>query len=264
MHSNCLQTNKKKSTFTLFPCPNSKDKTMPPPLIFGGIALEPQDSTKTLGFTLDKKLSMSEQIKEVIKKVRRGVFGLRCAASKLSYPARRTLYNGIVGVHFNYVDSLLNQASSTDLNKLQVEHNKAIRAMCKAPPRTSHFVLLQQNGFVDLSRKRAIHMLTLTYKCQYGIDSSEAVNGLFTKMKDVHHLGTRGAATGLLDLPRYQRKFTQKSFAYQAAYLWNKHPEARLAKSAKACRNLAFKCFQTEIAEEASEALKSKSSVPKL
>jgi len=217
--------------------------------------LETVHSTKMLGVIVDDKLTMSEQVQAVINKVRRGNYALRVAGPKLSLSARRLLYNGIVAPHFNYCDSLLNQASKTDQNRLQVEQNKAIRAVSLAPRMTNHHVLLSQHRWLDLAGKRRVHMATAVWKCQKGPCAPEAVSALLKPTANIHLHETRGAATGLLDLPRFKTEQGKRSFAFQAAKIWNGHVGARLARTAVECRNQVYRCELEEIDDEAVRAL---------
>ena len=89
--------------------------------------LEVVQTTKYLGVQIDSNLDWKEQTKAVSTKVSRAIGFLRHAKSFLPMASLKTLYTGIVELHFRYCCSVWGCAGSTDSNQYQKLQNRAAR-----------------------------------------------------------------------------------------------------------------------------------------
>jgi hypothetical protein len=247
MHQNCLQVNAKKTNYMFLSLCRAHE---PPRIFLDGIQLQPTPSIKLLGFKLDNRLSMAEQIDSVVKKVRSGAYALRISRRFLDERSRLLLYNGLVASHLNYCDMLLAQAGKTNLKKLQTVQDQAVRAVCKAPLRASADPLLQHLGFLNLEGKRCVHMATAVWKCVHGI-APEALSAFFQPVEEVHQHRTRGSTTDALFVRPVRTEQARRSFGHQAAMLWRKLPaNIRTARSAHECRERTYRYFLSAAAKK--------------
>ena len=76
---------------------------------------------------IDGSLEGKEQIKAVSFKVFRAIGFLKHAKSFLSLASLKTLYSGIVELHFRYCCSVWDFAEPTNINQLQKLQNCAAR-----------------------------------------------------------------------------------------------------------------------------------------
>ena len=89
--------------------------------------LEVVQTTKYLGPQIDCSLDWKQQIKAVCMEVSRAIGFLRHATPFLPLASLKTLYTGIVELHFRYCCSVWGCAGSTDISQLQRLQNRAAR-----------------------------------------------------------------------------------------------------------------------------------------
>ena len=159
-HNNCLKANSAKSDFLFM----TNKKLTPPTITFGNAVLSASDHIKILGFLLDSDLSMRKHVESVIKKARSGTYAIRLASRFVDLPTKKLMCDALVCSHFNYCDSVLGQANKTDLDRLQVAQNNAVRAIVGAHPLASAAKIRDQLGWLSLEGKRRVHMATTVWK----------------------------------------------------------------------------------------------------
>jgi len=212
-----------------------------PSIRFGEVDLPALPCVKILGFILDRRLSMKDQIDAVIRKARGGIYALRLAGRYVDLNTRRIIHDSIIGCHLNYCDAVIGQAGETNLKRLQITHNKSARAVAKAPPDSSATAIRARLGWLDLAGKRRVHMATTVWKCLNSADAPEALSELIVPVSQVHNYATRGATSGKLHVEGARTTQASRSFSSRAPAWWNELPQAaRLASSATQCRNITF------------------------
>ena len=157
--------------------------------------------------------------------------------------------DALVCSHFNYCDSVLGQANKTDLDRLQVAQNNAVRAIVGAHPLASAAKIRDQLGWLSLEGKRRVHMATTVWKAvdanvNPNADAPQALSDLVRPASLVHDHATRSATSNKLFVPRVNSSKAQKSFDYHAAKLWNDDdvvpPKARLSTTSTECREIVY------------------------
>lgn len=81
---------------------------------------------KYLGIVIDRNLSFSDHIDYLVKKIGKKIGFIR-TCKYLSEWCIRTVYNTIIEPYFIYCSSILFLCNKTDLAKLQILQNKAVR-----------------------------------------------------------------------------------------------------------------------------------------
>jgi hypothetical protein len=196
---------------------------------------------KILGFLLDDKLSMQNQISAVIKKANSATYAVRLAGKRVDLRTRMVMCDALAMSHFNYCDIALSQAGATDLARLQVAHNKVVRAVAGASHLASAAEIRSNLGWLDLENKRRVHLWTTVWKCFNAPEAPEALSSLLIPVNQIHGYGTRSATSNNLFVQRSRTVRASRSFAPLAVSAHNSMPpQVKLAKTAKECRNLAY------------------------
>ena len=135
--ANKLTTNSKKaSKFLLSKCDTSNASHNPTntfKIKMGSVDLEQVKSVKYLGVRLDEKVDWTEQVNTLVKKLSRaaGIF------SKLRYYLNNKvlieMYHALFNSHLQYAILCWGSTNATNLNRLQILQNRAIRNMTKSP-----------------------------------------------------------------------------------------------------------------------------------
>ena len=150
------------------------------------------------------------------------------------------IYEAIVQSHFNYCDGVLGQAKKTQLDRLQVAQNKAVRALVGAKPRCKAPPILKKLGYLNLDGKRRVHMATAVWKGLHA-QVPDALSTLFRPSSDVHFHRIRGAISIGVFIASVSTEQARRSFSHQAAMLWNSLPvDIRTTNSATKCRNMVY------------------------
>ena len=84
-------------------------------------------STRYLGVNIDSSLDGKDHIKVISSKVSRAIGFLKHARNFLPQDTLKTLYPGIVELHFRYCFSVWGCCGKTDLSQLQKLQNRAVR-----------------------------------------------------------------------------------------------------------------------------------------
>lgn len=244
LHLNCLKINPLKTQFMLV-TNNRSMANSPPSITINGSDIPATTSLTILGVRLDSRLTMKEQVNFVVGKARSGTYALRITNKFADRSGCKMVYEAIVQSYFNYCDGVLGQASKTQLDRLQVAQNKAVRAIVGAKPRSSAAPILKKLGYLNLDGKRRVHMATAVWKGLHG-QVPDALSSLFRHSSEVHHHRTRRAISEGVFVEPVSTEQARRSFSHQAAMLWNSLPvEIRTTDSASKCRNMVYRLLLT-------------------
>ena len=221
--ANRLTTNSKKaSKFLLSHCTHIS-RTMNFHIKMGNVELERVSSVKYLGVMLDEKVTWENQIDYLATKLSRsaGIF------SKLRYYLNpKTLlemYHALFNSRLQYAILCWGSASSTNLHRLQVLQNRAIRNMNKAP----RFYRLD-NYYIN-QRILKIHEL---YKLEVAKFMHGHFNGLlpvcfssfFVEIGNFHTYNTRSTSLRNYNSMAFKSTRGQRSIQYYGPKIWNEIP----------------------------------------
>ena len=128
------------------------------------------------------------------------------------------------------------------MNNIQLIENRMLRRITgsKLSDQRRTADLLDETGLLSINQMTAQSILGETWKAMNGL--SPSLEHLFTTTAQRMERSTRSAAAGVLVVPRASKTMS-KSFAYQAAKLWNSAPEEiKAARSFNAAKR-AIKAF---------------------
>ena len=176
--------------------------------------------SKSLGVVIDDRLSWSNHINELCKKVSSGIGALRRVRPFISTTTAVQIYNALIQPHFDYCSSVWDGLSNTLSDKLQKLQNRAARVILRASYNTSSRSLLEKLNWVTLDKRRekqkslmmfkSLHQLTPTYLHEMFIPHSTDYNLRNSDRK--------------LAMPKPHTDYLKRSFSYSGAQTWNNLP----------------------------------------
>ena len=193
--------------------------------------LDVVQKTKYLGVQIDCSLDWKEQIKAVSTKVSRVIGFLRHAKSFLPIASLKTLYTGIVELHFRYCCSVRGCAGSTDNHY----KNRAARIITNSSFDTPSRPLITELGWKTIDELIDNETKTMAFKSLSDLAPQYLCN-LFTKNSACSSRSLRNTETDLR-LPKKRSAYGQKCFSFRGAKVWNSLP----AESKKASSLGSFK-----------------------
>ena len=113
--------------------------------------IERVNHTKSLGVTIDDRLSWSNYINEVCKKVSSAIGALKRIRTFVSQSTAIKIYNALIQPHLDYYSPVWDGLSTQLSDKLQKLQNRAARVIGKANYKTSSNVLLEMLKWDSLS-----------------------------------------------------------------------------------------------------------------
>ena len=190
---------------------------------------------KYLGVMLDEKVSWSDQVEFLSAKLARSAGIFSKLRYYLNYSTLLQMYHALFNSHLQYGILCWGSTSISNLNRLQILQNRAIRNMMKAP---RYFRL--DNYFLNL---RVLKVLDL-YKLEISKFMHSHHNNLlpdifssFFQISGANHTHfTRSTVNIMYDVDRCRTVRGQRSIRYLGPKVWNDIPI-----SIKTVSKLAFK-----------------------
>ena len=113
--------------------------------------------TKSLGLIIDNRLSWSNHVNELCKKVTSAIGALRRIRPLISQSTAVLVYNSLIQPHFDYCSLVWDGLSDQLSDKLQKLQNRAARVILKANYGTSSSLLLDILKWDKLVIRRKKH-----------------------------------------------------------------------------------------------------------
>ena len=101
------------------------------------------EHAKSLGLIIDDRLSWSNYIKELCRKISSAIVALRCIRSLISQSTAVQIYNALIQPHFDYCALVWDGLSSYLCEKLQKLQNRAARVNLQANCEVNSSLLLE-------------------------------------------------------------------------------------------------------------------------
>jgi hypothetical protein len=153
-------------------------------LVLDGSSFQPLQSVKLLGFTIDRHLTFSNHVDNVVSHCR-GLLGILKKASHL-LPAQLLLlmYTSLIRSKLEYSSAVIHSAAKSHLKKLETIQKIASRIISGAPPDAHSAPLMQNLGLQTLSQRRIKHITQIVQNCTVE-KCHPAFNELFTFDQDM-------------------------------------------------------------------------------
>ena len=130
-------------------------------LILDNCEIQPMNSVKLLGVTIDRHFTMGDHIDGVVRKCQ-GLLGvLRRAAPNLPHALSRQAYVALIRSHLEYASAVFAPSSKTQLEKLDVIQRIAARIILGLPRDAHAASLLETLKLPSLESRRNDHIVSL-------------------------------------------------------------------------------------------------------
>ena len=179
------------------------------------------DRTKSLGLTINDRLSWSNRVDEICKKVSSAIGALKRIRHFISANTALQIYNALILPHFDYCSPVWDCLSGQSSDKLQKLQNRAARVITKLPFDTSSNLLLDSLKWEKLSLRRKKQKALIMYKTIHDL-APEYLQRLFSQRDAEYNLRN---LEGKLTLPKPNTNYLKRSFCYSGACLWNNLPQ---------------------------------------
>ena len=177
--------------------------------------------TKSLGLIIDDRLSWTEHINVLCKKVASAIGALKRLRPFVTQAVAIQIYKALILPHFDYCSAVWDELSGYLSDKIQKLQNRAARAIMRANYDTSSSVLLHELRWDTLSVRRKKQKATLMFKCRHEL-APQYLRDLFTSHDKQYNLRD---CDNKLSLPKPRTNYLKRSFCYSGAKLWNELPQ---------------------------------------
>ena len=120
-----------------------------------------------LGFIIDNRLTMSAYIDKIIKKISYKLYTMNIMRRFLSERTALLIYKVMIMPHYDYVDFVIDSATSEKTQRLERLHKRAIRIVeytIEHENRKTLAELYDRYNLTSLYQRRAEHLLLFMYK----------------------------------------------------------------------------------------------------
>ena len=179
------------------------------------------EHTKSLGLNIDDRLSWSNHIKDLCKKISSAIGALRRIRPLISQSTAVQIYNALIQPHFDYCAPVWDGLSSYLCEKLQKLQNRAARVILQANCEINSSLLLETLKWDKLSSRRRKQKAIMMFKSLNGL-APVYLQDLFSERNTDYNLRD---AFRKLNLPKPRTDYLKRSFGYSGALLWNSLPE---------------------------------------
>ena len=212
---NSLSLNVEKSNYILFRTKNKKRD------FDGKIKMENRDVkqvsyTKFLGVIIDENLDWNMHIKHVLLKLASGIYSIHATKNLLPTSSKRLLYFSNVQSHLIYGLSAWGpMITASNLRKLRVQQNNAIRALFNLNRRTSLQQYYKKANIMKVENLIELSLLKISYRYVNNTLPKRIVN-LFEIPNHDYYTRNRNAPL----TPQHTLQIYNKSFLAKSPHLW--------------------------------------------
>ena len=127
------------------------------------------EHAKSLGLIIDDRLSWSNYIKELCRKISSAIVALKCIRSLISQSTAVQIYNALIQPHFDYCALVWDGLSSYLCEKLQKLQNRAARVNLQANCEVNSSLLLETLKWDQLWLRRRKQKAMMMFKSLNGL-----------------------------------------------------------------------------------------------
>ena len=179
------------------------------------------EHAKSLGLIIDDRLSWSNHISELCRKISSAIGALRRIRPLISQSTAVQIYHALIQPHFDYCAPVWDGLSSYLCEKLQKLQNRAARVILQANCEVNSSLLLETLKWDQLSLRRR-KQKAMMFKSLNGL-APVYLHELFSERDTDYDLRD---SFRKLNLPKPRTNYLKRSFSYSGALLWNSLPES--------------------------------------
>ena len=199
-----------------------------PSALMNGTQVKQVATTKSLGITIDDKLSGNCHIEKLTKKISSGIGAMKRVRHLVPPVTLHLIYQALIQPHFDYCSTVWGTCGVTLQDKLQKLQNKAARVSAFSNYDVNAEQLLEILGWKNLDHQRNIQKGIVVFKCLHGLAPDYLASKFFERNTSYNLKDSENKLN--VGLPR--TNYFKNSFSYSGATLWNRLPlEARCEES---------------------------------
>ena len=188
-----------------------------------GTVIDEVEEIKYLGVLIDNKLNFNKHIDYMVRKSGKKISYFNRLGKYLNSYTKMTLYKSLIAPHFEYCSTVLITANRGQIDKLQIQQNRAMRFILGCDKYTSIRLMLDTLNFLSIEQRVHLNVLTFIFK----ILNHLTPNYLFDVICPLLNLdNSRRTTRQLTDIqPRFCKTTSaQKSLFYFGVQMYNKLP----------------------------------------
>ncbi|KAG8260323.1 hypothetical protein J6590_108518 [Homalodisca vitripennis] len=166
-----------------------------------------KNSVTFLGVVLDNKLTWTEHVDNLCKRISTGIYALRRIKWVSDLEAAKTTYHALVESHLRYGIAVWGGSSANNNNRLLLLQKKAIRILAELGPQESCRQAFKTLGILTVTSLYILHIIL--YVDKLNLQTNE----------DYHKYNTRNSKNYVL--PIHRTTLYGKSPSYNGRKLWN-------------------------------------------
>lgn len=153
MNLNKLKLNAEKTKYMIVRSSRKEVKGQIKIVCMNGVVLERVEVIKYLGVMIDSRLTFAEHCDYMLKKIGKKTSFLNRIGQYLTPYSRQIVYKSIIAPHFEYSATVIVGMGETQIKKLQVAQNRAMRVIlqCKRNTRVEH--MLQALQYMSIRQR---------------------------------------------------------------------------------------------------------------
>ena len=229
---NKLSLNVKKTHYMIF---SRKKSNYQLDLRIDNQKIDETPTTKFLGVYIDNKLNWKTQISYVGGEIARGIGVLVKARKYFDNECMLKLYKAFIYPYLMYCNHVWGNTYKTNLLKLQILQNKAVRIVTGSSCRCNTDNIYRYNGIMNLDCINTYLTGRFMYKI-YLKEVPDIFDDLFMYNYHIHDYYTR--VSSHLHVPLASTNLSKTGIRYQGVIVWNKILTADINPD---CSELSFK-----------------------
>lgn len=186
-----------------------------------GYEIERVECIKYLGVMIDSRLRVEEHCNYMIKKIGKKTSFLNRLGNYVSSYTRCIIYKSIIAPHFEYCAMLLVSMNKTQLSRLQVAQNRAMRVILQCKRNTRVECMLQTLQFMSVRQKLHYNVCIFIFKILKGM-LPEVLRDRLEIVGEDYGRDTRQKGNIVIQLRK--RRSAQKSVFYEGVKMYNALP----------------------------------------
>ena len=224
LQMNGLQLNPNKSEVIQFTAARGRNRVEDVTSIqISNAAIKPSSTIKSLGVTLDTKLSFDEHVTNVCRLCYCHIRALRHVRASLPNDVARTVACSIIGSRLDYCNSLLAGTTKSNLVKFQRVQNTLARVTVQQGKFDRITPVLKQLHWLPIEQRITFKLATLSYN----IKSTGQPAYLRELLSDYQPVRTlRSSSKHLLTVNVADTVLATRGFRHSAVAVWNSLPDS--------------------------------------
>ena len=192
-------------------------------VIINNEIIERVDSIKYLGVNIDQRLSFSTHVSSIVKTVSAKINLLSRLRYKINKWSAEIIYTSMIKPHFEYCSTILYLCKDSDIQKLQVLQNRAMRIILKCHKRTHKTEMRNKLNWLSVEQTIMLNVLCLIFKIKNKL-MPNYLNVNLSYVSDVYsNMSLRNSSN--FRPQQYLSKNSQKNVFFKGVKEYNNIPQ---------------------------------------